>query len=192
MERIFKGSYTLSKEMMQEAYGEYLKKSMRFKNIMTVVYIILGLYFLFLGIFNGEGTTSFVLAFVCLAIGVVTWYNPRRMKRSVIEIFDEISGDRYECTISEQSVEIETAELAEHTEDASDEEIEKAAEEGREGIEKTVFNYTKETIVIEKDEYYIIGNKTVFFVFPKESFGNDCDEITEIFMQKCGKNYSRR
>lgn len=188
MEKIFEGSYELTKEMLTDAYREYGKKMFVFRNVMTIIYIILGLYFLFLGIFREENKMCFVLAFVSLAIGFISWYNPRKARKNVIEVFDEIIGDKYECRILENSAEIKTISLADHTEDATDEEIEKAEEEGRTGIETTVFNFDKDTIVIEKNDYYIIGNKTVFFVLPKSGFENT-QELTEFFSNKFGKDY---
>ena len=64
MEKIFEGSYELTKEMLTDAYREYGKKMFVFRNVMTIIYIILGLYFLFLGIFREENKMCFVLAFV--------------------------------------------------------------------------------------------------------------------------------
>ncbi len=157
MEKIFEGNYKLTKEMLTDAYREYGKKMFVFRNVMTIIYIILGLYFLFLGIFREENRVCFVLAFVSLAIGLISWYNPRKARKNVIEVFDEIIGDKYECKILENSAEIKTISLADHTEDATDEEIEKAEEEGRTGIETTVFNFDKDTIVLEKNDYYIIA-----------------------------------
>ena len=56
---------------------------------------------------NGE-TIGYVLVLVCIALAFINWYNPRKLKRNLMESVKGIENDVYTLTIYPERIVIGT------------------------------------------------------------------------------------
>ena len=57
---------------------------------------------------NPSGYLNWVLAFICLAIIVLTWYNTRRIRKYLMQALKPLEDDKYVFTLYDDSFKIET------------------------------------------------------------------------------------
>jgi hypothetical protein len=185
----FTAQYSLSVDMMRDGYKIYQKKFSDKRDLIFIgIFMLLAIYYIILALRGQANTVCYVLIFVCLAMAGITWYNPKKRARNVSEVFAETAGDVYECTIWDNVVEISTRQLAEHTESATQEEIDSANLEGRLGINSSKIPIDKDLTVIEQPDYFVLGTRQMFYILPKSAF-EDTDKLTSFFSENAGKYY---
>ncbi len=163
-------SYTLDTENFRKGY-EFFQK----KNILPKSYIFMGLYLIlvviyFIAITQRPGTTVlYILLFLCLALACREWYNPRKLKRSLIETFREMGDMTYSVVITDKDITFSTTEDTD-VENSEDEEDYTPAE-------PSVIPLGDSLSLGENDEYILLYvGKTTFYIIPKNQWsGSELD-----------------
>ena len=85
-EALVKKRYSIPYELFGEAFTVFQKKFVFPRNrIMSVLLLILAAGNV-LNIMYGKGETiGYVLVLVCIALAFINWYNPRKLKRNLME-----------------------------------------------------------------------------------------------------------
>lgn len=175
--------YQINYDTYSEAYRCYQKLFVFPKNrILQLILLVLAVDFGYHGAVDPENTLAFVLFALCVALIFVLWYNPRRMRRSVMDVIREIESDEYIFSMDSQKMTFRTV-PPEYTQDVPDDEFSDNP--------PTDVYYGKDIRVIEKYEFFLIcRGKQVFFVLPKYAlYDNQAEIIRSVFEEKLGKRF---
>ena len=133
---------------------------------------------------NGE-TIGYVLVLVCIALAFINWYNPRKLKRNLMESVKGIENDVYTLTIYPERIVIGT--VLEPENEKEPEEYEEVFGEIpiKEDIADTEIYLNKNVKVIERKNFFMIYiKKSMFYVVPKETLTQEEIEIMNLHFQK--------
>ena len=112
-----------------------------------------------------------------LALAIRHWYNPRKMRSSVIDAFRETEGTEYAFTVTDEAVEITTIINGKYNNDGNvsdDDEIPEAS----------VLPIDEKLEISEYDDFFIVMyGKSVFYIVPKENFSDEELEIVRNIAQ---------
>ncbi|MGN0585018.1 MAG: hypothetical protein ACI4JD_06130 [Ruminococcus sp.] len=175
--------YQINYDTYSDAYRCYQKLFVFPKNrIMQLILLILAVDFGCHGAVDPDNTLAFLLLALCVALIFVLWYNPRRMRRSVIDVIREIESDEYIFSMDDRKMTFRTV-PPEYTQDVPDDELSDNP--------PTEIYYGKDIRVIEKYEFFLIcRGKQVFFVLPKYAlYDNQAEIIRSVFEEKLGKRF---
>ena len=108
-EALVKKRYSIPYELFGEAFTVFQKKFVFPRNrVMSVLLLILAAGNV-LNIMYGNGETiGYVLVLVCIALAFINWYNPRKLKRNLMESVKGIENDVYTLTIYPERIVIGT------------------------------------------------------------------------------------
>ena len=175
--------YQISAYTYSEAYRIYQKMFVYPKNyIMQLILLFLAVDFGYHAGKNPSNTIAYLLCFVCIAFIFVLWYNPKKMRRNVMDVVRELEGDEYTFTLTENKLIFRTL-PTEHIKDLPEEEIS--------SVPPTELYYTKELRVVEKYEFFLIcKGRQVFYVLPKSAlYDNQAEIIRDAFEKNLGKRF---
>ena len=74
----------------------------------TAAFGVVAVLFIVSIVRNPSGYLNWVLAFICLAIIVLTWYNTRRIRKYLMQALKPLEDDKYVFTLYDDSFKIET------------------------------------------------------------------------------------
>ena len=185
-EALVKKRYSIPYELFGEAFTVFQKKFVFPRNrIMSVLLLIFaagdGLKIMY---GNGE-TIGYVLVLVCIALAFINWYNPRKLKRNLMESVKGIENDVYTLTIYPERIVIGT--VLEPEKEKETEEYEEVFGEipMKEDIADTEIYLNKNVKVIERKNFFMIYiKKSMFYVVPKETLTQEEIEIMNLHFQK--------
>lgn len=185
-EALVKKRYSIPYELFGEAFTVFQKKFVFPRNrIMSVLLLILAAGNV-LNIMYGNGETiGYVLVLVCIALAFINWYNPRKLKRSLMESVKGIENDVYTLTIYPERIVIGT--VLEPENEKEPEEYEEVFGEIpiKEDIADTEIYLNKNVKVIERKNFFMIYiKKSMFYVVPKETLTQEEIEIMNLHFQK--------
>lgn len=185
-EALIKKRYSIPYELFGEAFTVFQKKFVFPRNrIMSILLLILAAGNV-LNIMYGSGETiGYVLVVVCIALAFVNWYNPRKLKRNLMESIKGIENDVYTLTIFPERMVIGT--VLEPEEKKEPEEYEEVFGEipMKEDIADTEIFLNKNVKVIERKNFFMIYiKKSMFYVVPKETMTQEEIEIMNLHFQK--------
>ena len=185
-EALVKKRYSIPYELFGEAFTVFQKKFVFPRNrIMSVLLLILAAGNV-LNIMYGKGETiGYVLVLVCIALAFINWYNPRKLKRNLMESVKGIENDVYTLTIYPERIVIGT--VLEPEKEKEPEEYEEVFGEipVKEDIADTEIYLNKNVKVIERKNFFMIYiKKSMFYVVPKEPLTQDEIEIMNLHFQK--------
>ena len=185
-EALVKKRYSIPYELFGEAFTVFQKKFVFPRNrIMSVLLLILAAGNV-LNIMYGKGETiGYVLVLVCIALAFINWYNPRKLKRNLMESVKEIENDVYTLTIYPERIVIGT--VLEPEKEKEPEEYEEVFGEipVKEDIADTEIYLNKNVKVIERKNFFMIYiKKSMFYVVPKEPLTQEEIEIMNLHFQK--------
>ena len=185
-EALVKKRYSIPYELFGEAFTVFQKKFVFPRNrIMSVLLLILAAGNV-LNIMYGKGETiGYVLVLVCIALAFINWYNPRKLKRNLMESVKGIENDVYTLTIYPERIVIGT--VLEPEKEKEPEEYEEVFGEipVKEDIADTEIYLNKNVKVIERKNFFIIYiKKSMFYVVPKEPLTQEEIEIMNLHFQK--------
>ncbi len=175
--------YQISCDMYREAYKTYQNMYVYPRNrIMQVILLLLAINFGYCGGKDSGNTLAFVLMLVCLALIFIIWYNPRKMRRSVMDVIRETEGDEYAFEMDEQKMTFRTM-PPETVQDVPDEEITPPL--------PTKLYFTKDMKATEKDDFFLIcKGKQIMYVLPKHALYDDQGIIVhETLEENLGKRF---
>jgi hypothetical protein len=133
-----------------------------------------------------------VLICVCLGLAAVNWYNPKKLKRSLMESIKGIEGDKYSLKIFPDKVKIGTVlEPLENEKKEDFEEVFDGLGNGQEQIAESEIFLNSDVKVVEEEKFFLIYIKrSMFYVVPKENFTEEEITVMQLHFQKqLGKNY---
>ena len=171
-EPLFEGEYSIPREVFVDALNLYQKKVTSKRHLVfQIVFLLLGVYYIYTAI-TSKSTLSYVLAAICAAFLFLLWYNPRKQKKSILYVFDEVAADVYRCSVYDDRTEIETI---------------MTVNEGKEetpDLRPSIIHHEKKTKVLEGENYIICGNEIRFYVIPDSAFGEKAGEVREFYKAK--------
>ncbi len=174
--------YQISYDIYSEAYKVYQKYYVFPKNrILQLILLLLAVDFGYHGAVNPDNKLAFFLMALCAAFICALWYNPRRMRRSIMDVVREMDGDEYVFSMDDEKMTFCTV-PPELIQDVPDKEIPPAR--------PTELYYTKELHIVEKEKFFLIcRGKQEFFVLPKYAL---YDNQTEIIRSNLEKRIGKR
>lgn len=174
--------YKISTEMYGEAYRIYQKIFVYPKNyIFQALLLILAVDFGYHAGKDPSNMMAYLLCVVCIAFIFVLWYNPKKMRRSVMDVVREIEGDEYTFTFTENKMFFKTL-PPEHAQDKSGKVVSPAA--------PTELCCTRELRVVERSDFFLIcKGKQLFYVLPKYALN---DNQAVIFRETLENNLGKR
>ena len=185
--------YTIPFALFRAAFTAFQKRFVYPKSriaiaVLLLVCCIYGYFFLFGD--DGKNAIYGTVIIVCLALAVFQWYNPRKIRRNLMEAVREIEHDEYRLRIFPEYLEIGTL-LPEEEEHPSDELFNDEPEENFSG---TRIYYNKGLHVTEYADFLMIyQQKTMFYVVPKAAFTEEELEILRVhFSQQLGSTYQSK
>jgi hypothetical protein len=185
-EALVKKRYSIPYELFGEAFTVFQKKFVFPRNRVMSVLLLIFAAGNVLNIMYGNGETiGYVLVLVCIALAFINWYNPRKLKRNLMESVKGIENDVYTLTIYPERIVIGT--VLEPEKEKETEEYEEVFGEIpiKEDIADTEIYLNKNVKVIERKNFFMIYiKKSMFYVVPKETLTQEEIEIMNLHFQK--------
>ena len=194
-EAIIKRKYSIPYEMFGEAFITFQKKFVYPRNTVMASLLIVAAALNVVYIAQGKATTfGYVLVLVCLALAFVNWYNPKKLRRNLMESIKGIENDVYQLQVMADKLIIGTVIEPEENGERQKEEYEEVFGDTpkAEEIRDTEIYLTKDVRVIEKKDFFMVYLKrAMFYVIPKKYFTEEEITVMQIhFQKKLEKNYS--
>lgn len=102
-------TYHIPLPMFQEAFRNFQKKYVFPKNIViTVILAVIAGVYIQAAVKDNTQTMAYLLIVVCIAMILILWYRPLKMRRSLAEALKEIESDTYELTLYSEKLTIRT------------------------------------------------------------------------------------
>ncbi|MBO5383017.1 MAG: YcxB family protein [Ruminococcus sp.] len=192
-EKFLEKEYNIPYEIFGEAYTDFQKKYVNPRNyILMGIFIALGFVYVYSALKDPNNTIAYLLMVVCFAFAGINWYNPKRIKRSLMEGIRGIENEKYKLELFESHIEISTLVPPEEIEEVdennidSDHERELFGDKPDEVAESSKLYFNDRLKIVEKDKFFILYQlKELFYVVPKSGFS---DDELEIFRKKIGIN----
>ena len=183
--------YQIPFELFRDSFTAFQKKFVYPRNyaVMAVLLIVCAVYVYFIiwGDENTDRTLYFMIILFCLMMTAFQWYNPKKIKRNLLEAVREIEQDEYRLRIFPEYLEIGTL-LPEEESHETDELFDDEPEENFSG---TRIYYNKGMHVLEYDSFFMIyQTKTMFYTVPKSAFSEEELEVLRVhFSKRLDKNF---
>ena len=108
-EPVLSVEYDVKNEEEERAFIAFQRKFVYAHNWkITAAFGIVAALFIVSIVRNPSGYLNWVLAFICLAIIVLTWYNTRRIRKYLMQALKPLEDDKYVFTLYDDSFKIET------------------------------------------------------------------------------------
>lgn len=108
-EPVLSFEYDVKNEEEERAFIAFQRKFVYAHNWkITAAFGIVAALFIVSIVRNPAGYLNWVLAFICLAIIVLTWYNTRRIRKYLMQALKPLEDDKYVFTLYDDSFKIET------------------------------------------------------------------------------------
>lgn len=175
--------YQINYDLYVSAYKCYQKRFVFPKNrILQLVLLILAVDFGYHGAVNPNNKMAFFMLALCAALIFILWYNPRRMRRSVMDVIRETEKDEFIFSMDEEKMTFSTV-PSEYVQDIPNDEIAPNP--------PTEIYFDKDLSVIEKHEFFLIcRGKQVFYVLPKYALYDNQAEMVRLNLEnKIGKRF---
>lgn len=172
--------YKIPYDVFKNAYTVFQKKSVYPKNYLFMgLFIVIAAVYIAAAVRDPSNKLAYVLICVCLALAVREWYNPRKVKRTLLETIrtENLEDETYKIQIADDYIDISTLprENVENIEEdlESDEEYE---EEPLPQASRIPIN--GDLSIMEYDEFFLLHiQKKMFYVVPKEGFSDEELEV---------------
>ncbi len=180
-------TYDIKNTEEEEAFIEFQKKFLLKSNILkTVAFGILAVLFIYQVVKAPDNFASWLCLVVCLAVIFIVWYNPIKIRKTLMQSLKPLEDDRYIFKLYENKFSIETV--------ISQEEIDQAIKDGETPphIPPRVVSFGDIGLsVYEKDNLFIIFlKKDSIYVLPKRCLTEDeIKQLSYVFDQKLGDDF---
>ena len=156
-EPVLSFEYDVKNEEEERAFLAFQKKFVYAHNWkITAAFGVVAVLFIVSIVRNPSGYLNWVLAFICLAIIVLTWYNTRRIRKYLMQALKPLEDDKYVFTLYDDSFKIETLPTEEEKQEEDFRELLK--EELAENKEKAeTLKQELTLLLIPKDPPRIVG-----------------------------------
>lgn len=181
-EPVLSFEYDVKNEEEERAFLAFQKKFVYAHNLkITAAFGVVAVLFIVSIVRNPSGYLNWVLAFICLAIIVLTWYNTRRIRKYLMQALKPLEDDKYVFTLYDDSFKIETL----PTEEEKQEEDFTPVPPRIVGFEDISLN------VLENDEMFIIIlKKETIYVLAKRVMNEQQQEtLRKTFSELLDSDY---
>ncbi|MCR5708238.1 MAG: YcxB family protein [Ruminococcus sp.] len=167
---ILEKEYSISADMFREAYRAYQKKFVYPKSyFFMAIFLILSADFIYAAFKDMSNYFAYILIVICLALAFREWYNPRRIRRSLVETVQEMGDLVYKIGVGDSYVDISTVSAPDGIEDEDGGESEDMA--GEDVPEPTRIPVDGKMRLLEYSEFFLLlYGKQVFYIIPKKGF----------------------
>ena len=182
-------AYDIKNTEEEEAFITFQKKYILKSNILkTVAFGILALLFIYQIINAPDNFASWLCFVVCLAVIFIVWYNPIKIRKTLMQSLKPLEDDRYIFKLYENKFSIETV--------IPQEEIEEAIKEGEEPVKippKVVDFSDTGLSVLEKENMFVIFlKKESIYVLPKRCMTeSEIKQLSYVFDLKLGDDFEK-
>lgn len=162
--------YGISFDLFRKAYHEFQKKNVYPKSYLFMgLFLAIGAVYIAAAVKDPSNSMSYALVFLCFALAFREWYNPRKMRRNIVDTVKAMGELRYSFRIGNENVEFST--LPVHDVENSGEESEDTEEYEEEELPEATVIPINEISVQEYDEFFLLYHgKKSFYIIPKEGF----------------------
>lgn len=183
--------YKISADIFRDGFTAYQKKFVYPKSyLFMVIFLVLALNFVYGAVKAPDNYFAYIMIVVCIALMVREWFNPRKIRRTMIDTVQDMEGQEYKITIEETWVEFSTIEhgnvenFVETSENYHDSTELSTIQRG--DVENSVEDEPVPPTRIEKDRlgileydsfFLLVNGKEMFYIVPKESFSGSEIEI---------------
>ncbi len=188
--------YTIPYELFVRGFSAFQKKYVYPRCIVTSLIMVALAAANVVNICVGNGSTAgMVLVFICLALAAVNIYNPKKIKRNLLEAVKGIEGDVYSIKIYKDRFKIGTVIDTEPEHEKGDEVFEGLGEKDENSddgnIDETEIFINNKIRVVDRDDFYLLYLKgSMFYVIPKSIFDKEEIDILNVhFRKNLMKNY---
>lgn len=204
---IIEKEYHIPLEIFSKAFTCFQKKFIYPKTyLMILCYFLIIVWQVILIIKDkANNISAFIIMTAFLAI-FISWYNPKKVKRNLLESIKEIETDLYKFKLFDDYISLLALSKEEiiSFEETDENNIENSENEGNYDIfegesrdnsdrDATILKFNNAYFsIIEYDEFYILYQaKIIFYVVPKKDFSDEELLImNENFKNKLGKRFS--
>lgn len=176
---ILEKEYSISADVFREGYLAFQKKFVYPKSyIFMGIFLFLSADFIYAASKDPKNYFAYILIVICLALAFREWYNPRKIRRTLVETVQEIGEPVYKIGVGEGFADISTVSVPVGIEEEGE-----SSEEKEEKLpEPTRLPKDKDLRVLEYDKFFLLlYGKTVFYIVPKEKFAeNELDIIRKL------------
>ncbi|MFA5658148.1 MAG: hypothetical protein WC900_02565 [Oscillospiraceae bacterium] len=176
--------YNITNQEEDVAFRAFQKKYVYKKSVIhTVLFSLIAALFLYQGLVDTSYTLAWVMAGICAAFIFFCWYNPHKIRKSLLEALLELEDDKYCLKLYDEYFSIKTI--------LNDDEID-AEENEPEDIPPRIVTFEKDPVeVIENENQFIlIMKKQTIYTFPKRCMDGDTVlRISGFFKEKLGDRY---
>lgn len=168
-EPVLSFEYDVKNEEEEKAFIAFQKKFVYAHNWkVTAAFGVVAALFIVSIINNPSTYLNWVLAFICLAVIVLTWYNTRRIRKYLMQALKPLEDDRYIFTLYEDSFKIETIPTEEEKQ-----------EEDFKPVPPRIVNFEDISLnVLENDEMFIIIlKKETIYVLAKRVMSDEQQNV---------------
>lgn len=182
-------AYNIKNTEEEEAFITFQKRYILKSNILkTVAFGILALLFIYQIINAPDNFASWLCFVVCLAVIFIVWYNPIKIRKTLMQSLKPLEDDRYIFKLYENKFSIETV--------IPQEEIDEAIKEGEEPVKippKVVDFSDTGLSVLEKENMFVIFlKKESIYVLPKRCMTeSEIKQLSYVFDLKLGDDFEK-
>lgn len=168
--------YSISANTFREGYLAFQKKYIYVKNyIFMGIFTLLAADFIYAAVKDPKNYFAYLLIVICLSLAFREWYNPRKIRRSLVDTVKELGEPVYKIGVGESFVDISTVSvpdgIEEETGEGETEPDESSVSEESDLPEPTRIPADEKMNILEYDEFFLlIYGKSVFYIIPKENF----------------------
>lgn len=170
---ILEKEYSISAGTFREAYRAYQRKYVYPKNyIFMAIFLILAADFIYAAFRDTSNYFAYILIVLCLALAFREWYNPRKIRRSLVETVQEMGDPVYRIGVGDSYVDISTVSAPDDLGDGDEvTDDEPDSSEGEAAPEPTRIPKDDKLKLLEYSEFFLLlYGKQVFYIIPKENF----------------------
>ena len=176
--------YDVKNTEEKEAFMAFQKKFVYKQNIIkTIVFALVGIIFLIRIIYKPDNAVFWLGLVICLAAIFIFWYNPIKIRKTLMESLKPLEDDRYIFKLYDYKFSIETI-LPED---------ERFDEDGKEIVIKprvVQFSDIGLKILEKRDMFLLFLKKESIYVLPKRCIEDyQINTIRKTFEEKLGEDY---
>lgn len=171
--------YKIPFETFKEAYTAFQKKSVYPKSYLFMgLFIVIAVIYIIAAVKDPSNMLAYVLIFICLALAAREWYNPRKIRRTLLDTIknEGLENEVYKIEITDDHIDIST--LPRDDVENSEERPETDREDEDAPPEKSRIPINSDLSVLEYDKFFLLYvRKSMFYVIPKMEFSDEELEI---------------
>ena len=185
--------YSIPYELFCDAYNSHLKKNVYPKSYLFMgIFLIIAVIYVIAAVKDPSNLFSYVLIFLCLGFAFREWYNPRKIRRNIVDTVKAMGEPVYKLEMTENFIYISTL-GEENVENPAPETDKDSAEEFPQDEvidtdtyddtpDRTSIEITSEVSVDEYDGYFLLYlGKASFYIIPKKDFSEyELEAVREI------------